>query len=560
RTAGIAASAGLLLFCHRLGGYPLSLWPGDGMFSFTRRAVFIRFVGYAALLYASFAHNVLCIPDSVESSGEGFRIRYRGYDSALVMNRMAHGPGGPAGLTIWNAAAGNEQPYLSQYGLQGEVAARLQPDGWSVPEAAAALACLWAALAALSLAAFFASLAWRLGTVAADVAAVLAAAMPCLLPLAPSLYWAPFLLFAPFLVVWFGYPWASRSVGRLALLLFVEAVLVGVKCLCGYEHVTTTILAPIAALTYHIAVRGERPRKWLAQSAAIGVAGVLGFATALAIHARQIEQTTGQNGLSAIVQRAEHRTSASADSELQYHLLAPEPSFLPEKLRLPVTAFANYFWLPAVALPHTWGPLSGTISLGGICLMAIALAVLGWVQRRRLPPQALALIPAIAVGFAAALSWQILAINHMAVHFHINVVVFAVPFLPFAFAGLGFALQRAAEWFGVQRILGVLLPCCVIVVIATNAAMVNRRELEREAADRRAADAVESLIRANRPAGPPTLWKVNFARRVPALPWGIPDGAESDPRLSPEARGPGQPGWHINVVAPTAGRTDTAPR
>src|SRR6185312_16939132 len=93
RTAGIAASAGLLLFCHRLGGYPLSLWPGDGMFSFTRRAVFIRFVGYAALLYASFAHNVLCIPDSVESSGEGFRIRYMGYDSALVMNRMAHGPG-----------------------------------------------------------------------------------------------------------------------------------------------------------------------------------------------------------------------------------------------------------------------------------------------------------------------------------------------------------------------------------------------------------------------------------------------------------------------------------
>ncbi|HEY2910844.1 MAG TPA: hypothetical protein VGI99_11395 [Gemmataceae bacterium] len=529
------------------------------MFSFSRWAVFVRFLAYAVLLYASFAHNVLCIPDSVESSGDGFRGRYIGYDSALVMNRMAHGPDGPIGLTIWNEAAGNELPYLSQYGLQGEMAARLQPDGWSVPEATAALACLSAALTALGLAAFFASLIGRLGIFATDFAIIMTAAMPCMLPLAPSLYWAPFLLFAPFLAVWFGYPWASCRVGRFALLLLVEASLIGVKCLCGYEHVTTAILAPIAALTYHIAVRGERSLNWLPKSAAIGIAGILGFALALAIHSLQIEQTTGQTGLSTIVQRAEHRTSANAGAELQYHLLAPEPSFLPEKLRLPVRAFANYFWLPAVATPRTWGPLSGTVSLGGICLMAIALAALGWSLRRRLPREVLALIPAAAVGFVAALSWQILAINHMVVHVHINLVVFAVSFLPCAFAGLGFALQRAAEWLGAQRALGVLLPCCVIAVVASNAVIVHWRAMERELADRRAAEAVEAMIRGDRLAGPPTVWKVNFSRRVPALPWGLPDGAESDPRLSPAARGHGQPAWLINIVAPTFGRTDAGP-
>src|SRR6185437_12686548 len=116
------------------------------MFSFSRWTVFVRFLGYAALFYASFAHNVLCIPDAVESSGAGFRIRHIGYDSALVMNRMAHGPGGTAGLSIWDEAAGTEQPYLSQYGLQGEVAARLRPSDCSVPEAAGALACVWAGI------------------------------------------------------------------------------------------------------------------------------------------------------------------------------------------------------------------------------------------------------------------------------------------------------------------------------------------------------------------------------------------------------------------------------
>lgn len=527
----------------------------------TGRLPILRVLAYAALFYGSFVHNLLCIPEAEESCAGEFRSRYLGYDSGLVMNRIAHGPAGAVGLSTWDERSGLESSYRSQYGLQGELLAKVPRGEMSVPQFAVVAANVFGGLTAVMLALFFASLVSRLGSTAADVSAILTACVPILLPFAPSLYWAPFLMFAPFLAAWMLTPWASQTRRRFIMLLGAIAGLVCVKCLCGYEYVTTVILAPVAALTYHAAVACEGIRQWLGRSAAIWAAGVVGFCVAFALHARQIEQETGEDGVAVIMQRAAHRTGAEDSlKEVGYIVLAPDPMFLPEKVRGSVRYFANYFWLPATASPQTWGSGRFALSLGIVLLAGTGLGIAGLTIRRRLPREAVALIPAAAVGLAAALSWQVLAVNHMMVHAHLNMIVFCCPFLLFVFAGIGFAVQQAlARVSPCARLTAALPLLAVVLVIGMNWLILDRRATASTQEARSAAEQVEAVLRGERPAGSASATLFGRSRRLPASPWGTLNGAENDERLLREAQGTGQLCRFINFVVNSEKRADARP-
>ncbi|MDB5305983.1 MAG: hypothetical protein JWO38_185 [Gemmataceae bacterium] len=514
-----------------------------------RRPAMLRLLAYTALLYGSFAHNLFCVPESVESCAGEFRTGYLGYDSALVMNRLAHDPGGPSGLTQWDWRAGRELPYRSQYGLQGEVLAAV-PGAAGGPAFARVAAGVFAGLTALSLAAFLASAGRRLGPLAGDVAAALTACVPILLPFAPSLYWVPFLLLGPFLAAWFLYPWACRSRGRFVALLGAIAGLVCVKCLCGYEYVTTVILAPVAALGYHATAAGERVRAWAVKSLAVWAVGTVGFAAALGFHARQISAATGEDGLAVIRERAAQRTGAHDErGEVAHFLLAPDPTFLPPRVRPWARCLANYFWLPAVASPQTWGAGRFVLSLGAVVLAAVALAAAALVARPRVPREVVALVPAGAIGFVGAMSWQVLAVNHMAVHAHLNLIVFCIPFLLFVFAGVGSAVQAGAARLGIGSGAPIAVLLAVALVVGGNTLILERRAAAAAAEDRWAAERVAAVLRGEQPAGPPTPWLLGCSLRMTAAPTGALTGAESDPRLTPAARGPGRPCWFLSAVA-----------
>ncbi len=509
---------------------------------------------YTLLLYASFAHNILCIPEAVGECAGTFRSAYLGYDSALVLNRLADDPGGPdrlPSLTAWDAAAGVERPYRSQYGLQGEVlSAACRATGADPFRFAIAAAGVGAGLFALGLALVFASLGPRVGWPAAHVGVVLTAAVPVYLPFAPSLYWVPVVLLAPFLAAWFLIPWAGRRPGRWVVVGAVVGALVGVKCLCGYEYVTTVILAPVAALAYHATVR--RAGLWRTAAAAAGLwaAGVAGFAGAVAVHAAQIERDTGTPGLAVIRERAAHRAgTADARNEVKYLFLAPDPERVPEAVRYPVRCFLNYFWLPTVASPQTWGGARFAVSLGGVTIVAAGLGAVALAARRRLPPEVVALVPAGAVGFAGAVSWQVLAVNHMTAHVHLNLIVFTVPFLPLAFAGFGVAVQGLASRCRVGRpALGWLVGSAVVLAVGVNAAVLDRRAEAEAEVDVEAVAAVEGVLCGDRQAGPPAGWLPGPVERLAAAPRGSLLGAELDPRLTPAARGAGPECWAMNAV------------
>ncbi len=427
-----------------------------------QRATVIRAVVYVAVLYGSFAHNIFWVPDGVFSIRDGFRTGYVGYDSDLVVNRLALARDGvhPLHPLYWQDYQNSRTGfvYTSQFGLQGVVlGAVYRIVGGDVEVFACRAACVFTGLTACVLAAFFGSVARRVGPTAGDVGVLLTAGSPVLLPFATSLYWVPFLTLAPFLAVWLLYPRCERSrVGFVALLGLVVA-LVCLKSLCGYEYITTVILAPVAALVYHRAAAGDRLRTCLRPAASIVAAGLVGFALALALHAAQLEWVVGKDPLATIGGRASGMTVRGPvdTAALNYACLAPDAGFLPDRIRFPLRLLVNYFWLPATATPVTWGPAGGFASFGLVVLGFLAVA---WaIRRRELPGAIAALVPAGGVGFLAGLSWHILAHNHTYIHTHLNLICYFVPFALIAYSVAGWVIERFAVQWGVIRMVPWLL-------------------------------------------------------------------------------------------------------
>src|SRR5205823_11547437 len=95
---------------------------------------------------------------------------------------------------------------------------------------------------------FFTSVSRSYGMVCGGCGVLLTALSPILLRFAPSLYWASFLAFAPFVAAWVAEPYIVRRRWGAAARLAMIFGLVLVKALCGYEYITAVILSPLAAI------------------------------------------------------------------------------------------------------------------------------------------------------------------------------------------------------------------------------------------------------------------------------------------------------------------------
>jgi hypothetical protein len=502
------------------------------------RSGLVRFAAYTAVLYAGLVHNAFCVPEDMLSCRGEFRPGHQTADCSLVVNRLRHPDAGTwTPLGYWEWVERKWRWYPSQFGLTGVVLGAVARATGAGPEQVVGVANLAFGLAtAAVLAAFFASVARRVGPLAGHVGVVLAACTPPLLHFAPSVYWALPLVLGPFVLAWLASPWTGRSTGRFALLLAGVGTLVCLKCLCGYEYATSVILAPVAALAYHRSAAGDGLRKCVLPAGAIVAVGLAGFAVAILLHAAQLTAVTGQNGFEVIRERAALRTNIPGDDEYappSYPIRCPELSFVPERARLPARCFVTYFYHPAVASPQTWGPVRFAVPLWAVA--AAATVVLSGLWRvRRQAPAAAALVPAAAVGFAASVSWQVMAINHMYHHGHLNLIVFCVPFLPLAYAGFGAAAQLVAERWGRPRLAAAAVVLAAVAAVGVNAAVVHSREADREANRVRAEERVRAVLRGEEAAValgnrglPPTI------TGLPVDPPYLPHGSVFIPAYGP---------------------------
>ena len=255
-----------------------------------------------------------------------------------------------------------------------------------------------------------------------------------------NLYWVIALVFAPMLVGWMIYPSLSSRKGGKILFYFLISLLVFMKSLCGYEFITNVILGATTPVVYYELL--AQPNAWSRVARIVLLtllAGILGFLGAIALHSVQLLLYTGNVDylLNRILVRTMGEQYTVCEQNfwwmlLHYLLVIPQV----------LNPFARFLPIPEKIFPLVL--LLGACAASGLILARgnwlSALTTLSADRLNAVLPKVRALNLAVGWAFLCSMSWVILAKNHMGCHYHMNSVVFYLPFGLISFAQIGYLI------------------------------------------------------------------------------------------------------------------------
>lgn len=377
-----------------------------------------------------------------------------------------------------NDRSGEFEPYTSQYGAQiGLFRAIGSIVGTDIDHLHFANASLLGLVCALMF-----LMVWRdLGLCSALGFAAVFAFSPWMVAAGRNLYWIPFTWFLPMLITMVFARRAGET--RRASLLMAGLVMVAIffKSLCGYEYLSTIVIAAFVPLVM-TGLRDRRRPAWiLRQVFTVGTASVVGFLFAVLFHAQTLSEGPGSGfaDIRLLVEKRIYSTDVRKTSEEACKGDAKCAENLRTTLEADrMTVLARYFVFPSF-LPWTHllsdatqiaaedkaqlkAALAPPSAEALLSLPAeISSASLTFIVRRALECGGFLLL-VLTAGFAAArrgawggvtyavalaapLSWLIIARGHAAAHFHINYVLWYLPFVPIALALLGSRRRRSDE-------------------------------------------------------------------------------------------------------------------
>jgi hypothetical protein len=364
-------------------------------------------------------------------------------------------------------------PYTAQFGIQKRGFTLFST---SLSADLSALHAFSALSIAIVLSLLFLAIEREFGVVAAVFFCVPLIISPWVIVFARNLYWVPALWFLPMLLsFWLGRE-AFEDKLRLASLFAALYVAFLVKFLSGYEYITTIAIAAIIPLVYFYLRYGAPLARGVVVSL-VFIASLFGaFASSLIVHAIALEKS-GIASSAHIVQTAQKRLSVRDPTKLANELCVGRASEAVcreswEK-GLRSSSFdvvARYFFVPNF-LPFTSCAVSeeerGLIEVAGAtrnfrairealgeigffnainCLISkgnrfVFLALTG-VVLLLLPRAPVAVGISVVLAFLAPLSWFFIAKGHSVFHYHMNYVLWYLPFVPFA------SLMLAVTLFG----------------------------------------------------------------------------------------------------------------
>ncbi len=304
-------------------------------------------------------------------------------------------------------------PYKSQFGLQGHVFRALGRFG-----GVRALRALCGAATAAVVMGLVLILKMKYNTLLAGCFYVTFWLSPWVVNFAANLYWMECTWFLPMLLgllcAWRinSRPWRIFCYGGAFLSIFI-------KCLCGYEYVSTIMVGlvafPLADLACALGERDKkRARQLFLSTFFLGACALLGFAAALLAHAQLKGEGDLINGLRLIVQQDVLRRTAGGDMNLFEEVYWPSfNASVPETLRL----YLQFDTEILTGLPGNLFPL--------LCLLPLGVFAADW-HKGRLSLRDLTLYAAFGLG---AVSWFVLAKSHSFIHTNLNFVLWYFGFI-----------------------------------------------------------------------------------------------------------------------------------
>lgn len=247
---------------------------------------------------------------------------------------------------------------------------------------------------------------------------------PWIVNFAKNLYWVEFTWFLPMLIGLFC-SWKYHNPPCRLLCYLATFISILVKCLCGYEYISTIMLATIAFLLIDficaIIEKNQTQCKLLLRTILlIGIFAVAGFLVALMFHASIYDADNLLVGINAISRDALRRTTgnlnnASLVSGREFDALTASTW---ETLCL-------YFSFPTSIITGIDGNIFPLL-----CMTPIFIFIYNYATKHVLAYRQIAMY---IVFFLTTISWHILAQNHSYVHTHMNYVLWYFGFIQTCF-------------------------------------------------------------------------------------------------------------------------------
>lgn len=419
------------------------------------------------ILFLSYFGNIFSV-----GYGDGWFDNYEEY-SASIIKKTAEckgefdytGPLVPKGNSDFTAVMESGhcdtrkvQPYGSQYGLQARVIAFFAPTNDSLlPSYFKKVEIILAFLTSILLALFIAKI-WNIyGRYVGIVVTALLSLSPWVAGYARNLYWVAFLMFLPFILTFLLYP-RLKAKKTKAVFYALVTIIIFLKCLDGYEHITTIGLSVFAAVAYWEAVLRKRALKslWKQLLLAVGITTVALFSAITAnVISLQSYYGSWSKAEDVVLSRADDRATGLKKVEpnviLGFEVTDQHTYAMIERfynldvlksgqgnpLKYAALSALNYALLPAVSLPISLAP-----TLQELIQSMLTVSIIGFLCLKRIGTQARGLIEMYWVGLLGVLSWLVLMPGHAYPHAHLNGIIFYIPFLLASFIAIGIWLQQ----------------------------------------------------------------------------------------------------------------------
>lgn len=287
-------------------------------------------------------------------------------------------------------------------------------------------------LMALTLTIFFWFIEKNFGLYSAFISIILFSTSQWLVVFSNNLYWMFFLILMPFVIVSHCLQRNSESRIRFIHLYALVYGAILLKCLAGYEYISTILLSILVPLLFFSIRDSWRFKDFFARSFMVGLSGLLGFLSAIFVHILLLTSHLGSwsNAVSVIwgtIARRTHGNPADYDDMLRASL---ESNVFDVLLK--------YWNGKAFDFQALFG-FSGYVTFGFIIIMLAVLTCVGLALTQQVQAvrsfRRIHLASTLSVWFSifAPLSWHVLAKGHSYIHTHMNHVLWYVPFLLLGF-------------------------------------------------------------------------------------------------------------------------------
>lgn len=346
-----------------------------------------------------------------------------------------------------------EQTYLSQFGIQGIILSLMHSGLFSFSVIDVSLQS--SLVISLMTAFVFSVPSYKIlkfgGVYSVILYWISLALSPWVLPFSYSLYWVPFTLMLPFSIAFITGKMMFN--GKRPLMLSLIVISMTIKCLCGYEYITTVTL--FACAGYVFSLIGTKHNARISDLIFIFSACVTGFILAVIAHSLQLNSIDSEYGFSTILNRVELHTGADGGADYAQILISHLSSrpgnedaikllssaVEDHKLLFIWLSFKEYFYLPALVV------FDITVSFGWFVFIALLVSLSSltfFIKKYRdyFNKDFYLYSIGCALVMSGVFSWQILAWHHMTIHFHLNGQLFAYGIVPISMVSIGVLIHR----------------------------------------------------------------------------------------------------------------------